>query len=129
MERWTEAHDAYARALTLQPDDGDLATARGECLRHAGCLHQSLRAYDEALRLDPAHLFAWAGKGESLRLLGRNEEALEAFGQALALDETHAFALRGRAATLSALGYEVILVNIDECVLPRGKALRKEQEG
>lgn len=32
-------------------------------------------------------------------------------------------------ATLSALGYEVILVNIDECVLPRGKTLRKEQEG
>ncbi|HOO38316.1 MAG TPA: hypothetical protein PLU81_02155 [Deltaproteobacteria bacterium] len=32
-------------------------------------------------------------------------------------------------ATLSALGYEVILVNIDECVLPRGKAIRKELEG
>lgn len=32
-------------------------------------------------------------------------------------------------ATLSALGYEVILVHIDECVLPRGKALRKELEG
>jgi hypothetical protein len=32
-------------------------------------------------------------------------------------------------ATLSALGYEVILVNIDECVLPRGKALRRELEG
>jgi hypothetical protein len=32
-------------------------------------------------------------------------------------------------ATLSALGYEVILVHIDECVLPRGKALRRELEG
>lgn len=32
-------------------------------------------------------------------------------------------------ATLSALGYEVILVNIDECVLPRAKAIRKGMEG
>ncbi len=31
-------------------------------------------------------------------------------------------------ATLTALGYEVILVNIDECVLPKGKAIRKELE-
>ncbi|HOO47358.1 MAG TPA: hypothetical protein PLM29_14065 [Deltaproteobacteria bacterium] len=32
-------------------------------------------------------------------------------------------------ATLSSLGYEVILVHIDECVLPRAKAIRKKQEG
>lgn len=32
-------------------------------------------------------------------------------------------------ATLSSLGYEVIIVNIDECVLPRGKAIRKGLEG
>ena len=32
-------------------------------------------------------------------------------------------------ATLSALGYEVILVHIDECVLPRAKAIRKGMEG
>ena len=104
MERWTEAHDAFARALTVQPDDPDLAAARAECLRQAGCLHQAVRAYAEALRLDAGHLFALAGRGEALRLLGQSERALAAFEQALAVDETHAFALRGRAACLSALG-------------------------
>mgnify|MGYP000167723261 CR=1 FL=1 len=104
MERWTEAHDAYARALTVRPEDADLATARGECLRHACCLHQAVRAYEEAIRLSPDHLFAWAGLGESLRLLGRSEEAIEAFAHALTIDGSHAFALRGRAASLSALG-------------------------
>lgn len=69
--RFVEAHDAYERALQLQPRWAGLRFLRGRALYYLGHVHEARHDFDDAIILDPmgaqieggvSRYFAWRGR-------------------------------------------------------------------
>jgi cytochrome c-type biogenesis protein CcmH/NrfG len=76
-QRWEEAIRWYREALSLGPDDADVATDLGACLVHAGRPKAGLAEFERVLQRNPGHRNALFNRGVALLNLGRAAEAAD----------------------------------------------------
>jgi tetratricopeptide (TPR) repeat protein len=88
LGRYSEALEAFERAVELDPEDAFAHLQRGEALMELNRDGEALEAFERAVELDPEDAASHARRGASLSQLDRPEEALEAFEQAAELDRT-----------------------------------------
>ncbi len=79
--RWTEAVDAYRKALSFG-EDATLQFNLAYCLRRAGSVTEAVAAYRRAIDLDPTMKEAYYNLGNTLIAAQRYEEALGVLGEA-----------------------------------------------
>jgi tetratricopeptide (TPR) repeat protein len=104
IDQYTDAIEAYDRAIALCPDYVDAWNGRGLALVELGELADALASYDRAAAIRPDSAGTHANRSTALRNLGRLEEAAAAADRALALDPRHVAALNNRGNALRALG-------------------------
>lgn len=85
-----KAHEAYRRALELDPRHADTHVNLGRLLHESGDLGAAEAHYRRALATDSAHAIAAFNLAVVLEDGGRLEEAVEAYLVALAVDPTGA---------------------------------------
>jgi len=79
-KRFSEAVDAYGRALEIDPKNVDVRVDMGTCYRGLGDPLRAIEEYKKALTYNPQHLYAYKNMGVVLAFdLHRNEEAIQAF--------------------------------------------------
>ncbi len=61
--RFSEAVDAYQKALVLDPKNVDVRVDRGTCLRNLGKPQQAIEEYRKALQINPNHPTAHRNMG------------------------------------------------------------------
>ncbi len=74
---YARSRDAFAQAVSLQPDSYRAWHGLGSALRALGELEAALDAYRRAAELAPGNAPVRVNLGAVLRLLGRSDEALE----------------------------------------------------
>lgn len=89
--------ERLTRLLTVSPDQPELLTQRGRCLRIEGRLSESLADLDRAVALTPRNPEAHLNRGLTLAALRRIGEAHREFTICLLLDPTHVASLAARA--------------------------------
>lgn len=78
--RFTEAINAFQRALSIAPDNADVRVDMASCYRYAGDAEKAVELYREALVLDHTHLLAHKNLGIVLAYdLDRVPEGLKEF--------------------------------------------------
>ena len=65
------------RAQSLEPDNADVWTLKGEKLRAEAQLPDALSAFQKALNIEPTNMYARVGKVWTLIMLGEPDTALE----------------------------------------------------
>lgn len=98
-ERVEEALECLERALSLDPDNGEIWTTQGVALLQSGRPAEALASLDRARALDPDSAGTLQMKGLALQGLDRLEEAVASFEAALALvpEAAEVWRLKGRA--------------------------------
>lgn len=104
LGRFSEAADAFGRALALTPDDGTLWADVGRFRRATGETGGAIEAADRAVALDPRNKDALTLRGELTRSQYGLSASLPWFDQALAIDASYVPALIERSATLGDVG-------------------------
>ena len=75
--------DYYRRALAVQPDNVDIRTDMGTCLREMGKVQEALQVFRESITRDPGHWKSWFNIGiVYLYNLDDYAKAEEAFSKA-----------------------------------------------
>jgi tetratricopeptide (TPR) repeat protein len=100
---YKEAIEAYRRALSRNPSDGDAHRGMGNALYALGYYDQALNAFTQAIHfgLSPA---AYAGLGDVYARLKRYSEAVAAYEKAIELDPTVTLNYDDFIRSLRALG-------------------------
>ena len=84
--RFSEAVEAYQKALDIDPKNVDVRVDMGTCYRKLGKPDVALKEYRKALELNPNHLFALKNMGVVFAYDLRDaDQAVKAFEKALAL--------------------------------------------
>jgi tetratricopeptide (TPR) repeat protein len=91
-KRWSDAEEAYRRAIETAPGFADFRCKHGQVLLQLDEIEQAIAEFREAVTINPRYTDAYAMLGVALRRAGREDEALEAFRAALQLDPGHAVA-------------------------------------
>ncbi len=79
-KRFTEAIEAYARALELDPRNVNVRVDMGTCYRNTGQPERAVEEYRKALTYNPKHLYAHKNLGVVLAYdLNRIKEAIPEF--------------------------------------------------
>ena len=82
-----KAVDYYRRALVVEPDNPDLRTDMGTCLRQMGRIDEALREFEQSVAAHPGHWKGWFNIGiVNLYDLGKYQRAEESFARALELN-------------------------------------------
>lgn len=85
-KRFTEAIEAYSRALELDPKNTNVRVDMGTCYRYSGNPNRAVEEYKKALQVDPNHLYAHKNLGVVLAYdLNRLKEAIQEFKTYLSL--------------------------------------------
>jgi len=92
-EAWSEARQAYERALDALPTFHEAALALADLLRRSGHVRQAIVRLAEMLEQDPYDLLALLLLGRALLDDKRDAQALEAFQRALKFDPEQVEAL------------------------------------
>jgi tetratricopeptide (TPR) repeat protein len=88
-KRFTEAIEAYARALELDPRNVNVRVDMGTCYRNTGQPERAVEEYRKALTYNPKHLYAHKNLGVVLAYdLNRIKEAIPEFETYLKLSPT-----------------------------------------
>lgn len=101
--RYSEALQAYEKAIEQDPDDPDAWSGKGACLDILDRSEESLEAFKRVVELDPCDPVGWFGKGNALRRSGCHDEAWKAFEKAIELDPDDARAWSGKGLSLTGL--------------------------
>jgi cytochrome c-type biogenesis protein CcmH/NrfG len=84
--RFSEAVEAYQKALDIDPKNVDVRVDMGTCYRNLGKPDMAVKEYRKALELNPQHLFALKNMGIVFAYdLHDSKEAAKAFEKALAI--------------------------------------------
>jgi tetratricopeptide (TPR) repeat protein len=86
VKKWHEAAAAYARHLESYPEDDAIWIQRGNCLKEAGELAQSLAAYKRAEQLNGANYDVYLQLGHLHKITGHLAEALQSYERAAVLN-------------------------------------------
>ncbi len=88
--KYTEAADAYAKAVALKPDPGYYNNL-GNCLARTGKVDDALGAYQKAIELDPSNTaMYWRNFAVGLYNTGRIKESVDPLRKATAADPKNA---------------------------------------
>lgn len=63
LNRFSEAADAYQKALALDPKNVDVRVDRGTCLKNLGKPQLAIEEYRKALQINPNHIHAHRNMG------------------------------------------------------------------
>jgi TolB-like protein/DNA-binding winged helix-turn-helix (wHTH) protein/Flp pilus assembly protein TadD len=83
---FTQAREAFKRALALAPGDATVLRLSSKFLASMGQFDESISAGRRAVTLDPLNRRSHNQLGESLYFARRYREAIQAFGDTIALD-------------------------------------------
>lgn len=84
--RFSEAVDAYQKALALDPKNVDVRVDMGTCLKNSGRPQQAVEEYRKAIKMNPNHVNAHRNMGVVLAFdLKDKKEAAKEFEKYLAL--------------------------------------------
>jgi tetratricopeptide (TPR) repeat protein len=120
---YEEAIEAYRRALSRNPSDGDAHRGMGNALYALGHYDQALDAFAQAINCDTTPA-AYAGLGDVFARLRRYSEAVAAYERAIELDPTVTLNYDDFIRSLRALGRK----DEAEQVHARAKQLGYEDE-
>jgi len=85
-KRFSEAVDAYGKALTIDPKNVDVRVDMGTCLRSSGKPQQAIEEFRKAIKIKPNHLYAHLNSGVVLTYdLQNKKEGIKEFEKYLAL--------------------------------------------
>ncbi len=88
--KYTEAADAYTKAVALKPDPGS-SNNLGNCLARTGKVDDALVAYQKAIELDPTNTaMYWRNFAVGLYNTGRIKESLDPLRKATTADPKNA---------------------------------------
>ncbi|OGW33630.1 MAG: hypothetical protein A2X59_13115 [Nitrospirae bacterium GWC2_42_7] len=65
-KRFTEAIDAYQRALQITPNNTEVRVDMGTCYRYSGNSDKAVEEYRKALKINPDHVIAHKNLGVTL---------------------------------------------------------------
>ena len=99
---WAEAEAELRRALSLNPNSGEIAYRLGFMLLNAGRAREAVSAFELAKAADPLYPISSIYLAQSLALTGRTAEALAEARRALDLDPTNEAVAHVYANTLTA---------------------------
>jgi len=102
-EEWSDAQQAYERALDVLPTFHEAALALADLLRRSGRVRHAVTRLAELLEQDPYDLPALLLLGRALLDDKRDEQALEAFRRALKFDPEQVEALFQQGVVLARL--------------------------
>jgi TolB-like protein/DNA-binding winged helix-turn-helix (wHTH) protein/Tfp pilus assembly protein PilF len=96
---FTQAREAFERALTLAPGDAKLLRLSGDFLVSMGQFDEGISVARRALALDPLNRKSYLVLGWGLYFARRYQEAIQAFTDTISLDPTvqEPYGLRGLA--------------------------------
>ena len=84
--RFSEAIDAYEKALALEPKNADVRVDLGTCYRNTGKPDMAVKEYRKALEVNPQHMHALKNMGIVYAYdLRDSKEAVKAFEKALSI--------------------------------------------
>ena len=110
MERYSQALEAYAEAIELKPNNGDLWQKQGDVLFLLERFTPAIAAYNRALELEPENPEIYNRKGRALSQLQQYDAALVMQDAALDRERLNPQFLSDRAENLFQLGrYELAL--------------------
>ena len=87
--RWSDAEEAYRRAIEAAPGFADFRCKHGQVLLQLDEVEQAIAEFREAVTINPRYADAYAMLGVALRRARREEEAVEALRAALQIDPAH----------------------------------------
>lgn len=85
-QKWPEAANAFAHALTLTPAAVEILLRAGFVAERLGHPNEALAFYERASEADPASKQAWTSRGLAQLATARPVDAVTSFDRALALD-------------------------------------------
>lgn len=78
--RYTEAIDAYGRALEIDPKNTNVRVDMGVCYRRSGRSDKAVEEFNKAIEIDPSHPYAHMNLGVVLAYdMGKAREAIAEF--------------------------------------------------
>lgn len=77
--RFSEAADAYQKALALDPKNVDVRVDMGTCLRNTGKTDLAAKEFRKAIEINPGHPIAHRNLGVVLEDLGDHAQAAQEF--------------------------------------------------
>ncbi len=101
---WRHAAEAFAQALTLDPQFESAALALARCRVNLGELGAAREAFACVLRLNPQHFSAWLEAGHVCRKTGPNEQMLACYRKAVELQPERWVGHASLSRALTALG-------------------------
>ncbi len=75
----------YDKALSYQPDFGEVFHQKGNLLDQMGRFSEAITCYNSALECDPGNAEIWYNKGISLRKTGCDDESHECIHRSLSI--------------------------------------------
>jgi serine/threonine-protein kinase len=93
---FTQASEAYERALALAPGNAEVLRESGRFAAHIGHFDAGIAAVQRAVALDPLNPRSLSQLGRALYFARRYREAATAFGQLVTLDPDNKFAVGAR---------------------------------
>jgi tetratricopeptide (TPR) repeat protein len=85
-KNYSQAVQAYDRAVTIDPGYFEAWNAKADALNRAGNYTGALAASDQVIRLNPNYVGGWINRGFILYNLGRYDDELKAYQTAVRID-------------------------------------------
>jgi len=95
LRAWDKAVEAFARALSLDPDNADALNGKGVAATRQRDYDRAVDLYDSALAQDPENAGFHFNLAITYQLQGKAEEARVAYRKAVALDSSYEGELEG----------------------------------
>ena len=101
---FTQANQAYERALALAPGNAEVLRESGRFAAHIGHFEVGLAAVRRAVTLDPLNPRSHSQLGRALYFARRYPEAVAAFAELISLDPDNKFAVGARGLAQYGMG-------------------------
>lgn len=113
LRKFSQAEQAYRRALAMNPTDFEVWNSLAELLcRNLRRPADGVQCLEQGLEINPQHKLGWLNLARLNGRMGRHDQAMRCADQALALDRKFVEAHLSRAAAARALGKKDVVQEV-----------------
>jgi len=106
QSKYSEAINAYDKAIELDPQNADVWYSKGYALDYLDKYNESIEAYDRAIEINPKNEGAWNNKGFTLTQQGKFDEAIKTYDEAISINPLNWYRWDAEAQVQKKIGIE-----------------------